>query len=932
MKNFQVASLIQWATMLVWALLLIPAYLMYSPYYLDSLEVLTGGGIMLALLAATGIVAVMLQGKDNRWLPYVSRPWKGWQLYLSIFVVQVILFGWYLNYYQPLDAAGGNPYAIVHMATQTLLQHGFLVLTVLLAWMTGNWVGQLIFRESPAWTLSVAIGWSLQIPVLLVLGALGLFAGWWPWLVVLVLAIPGYKTLLPALRQGLWQSRQPFTMVVWGWPLLLLLLLFVAANLTGINRPVPVGFDAINFYVNIPHLLATDGQLVTGGQPYGWSLIMALGFAGFNSTAMALSLSVLPGILAAFVTYRIARRYLSIAYSLLAAALVYTLPVITWQSTQEAKVDMALLFFLLVTVDTLLAGKNRRSWVWIVAGWLLGTALSIKFTALFVALGAVVYVGYVTAGASGLLLMAGAGLSGIFLLGIYRFAPIGLQLSGSLWVGGLLLIAGVAGGFLLRRKSNTDWRSLAIGLSCVGGVAMLAFSPWLIKNVVETGTFSLKTMLTGQPLYPEIPPLEKMTPDDPLSLQVWMAGHPALAQRDGMPTDLAEGKRLSTDMYEEVARYMGYEPVLARYLTLPYDVSMRRNVTNYAVDTGFWLLLLLPLLLVGGKGSLWSWTLGGGLLAFLWLSISVYGAGEWTVDPVWPELTKPLHAVVYSVGALFQGLWIAVWAAKPAVAFPIMAALLAVVAVISYRQGISREDIPVWIFTGMAGISWWWLGSGIPWYGLIGFALGAIALLIIVRKVDDENRWLSRFLLGLLGIWLMMAAVQRLQSPDPLNKSNQTLYSSVFAKYIGGELSTGEVEGMVTQQWAPTLAVINAEQTGKILRFGTFINYYIAHNNKRVILDNQLNNFDYLYGFVDGDPERLYDLLELLDIRYIVMSLKVGDDTDEQLLAQKAQRLMEFIRYHFEKVQPGIRLIHTDQNPALGQAGTYASYELLFYE
>ncbi len=932
MKNFQVASLIQWATVLVWALLLIPAYLLYSPYYLDSLQVLTGGGTLLALSAATGLVAIALQGKGNQWLPYSSRPWKGWMLYLSVFVVQVTLFGWYLNHYEPLDTAGGNAYAVVHMAAQTLLQHGFLFLTVLLAWMTGNWVGRIVFRESPTWALSVALGWSVQIPTLLILAASGWFIGWLPWLVVLLLAIPGYRTLLPSLRQVVWQSQQSFTMSVWGWPLLLLLIIFVAANLTGINRPVPVGFDAINFYMNIPHLLATDGQMVAGGQPYGWSLIMALGFAGFNSTAMALSLSVLPGILSVFVTYRIARRYLPIAYSLLAAVLVYTLPVITWQSTQEAKVDLALLFFLLVTVDVLLSDNNRRASLWIAAGWLLGTALSIKFTALFVALGAVVYVGYVTAGASGLLLMAGTALSGIFLLGIYRFAPIGLQLSGSLWVGGLLLIAGIAGSIIFRKKSSGDWRGLAIGLTCLAGVAMLAFSPWMIKNAVESGTFSLKTMLTGQPLYPEIPSLEKMTPDDPLSLQIWMAGHPALAQRDGMPSDLSEGKRLSTDMYEEVARYMGYEPVLARYLTLPYDISMRRNVANYAVDIGFWLLLLLPLLLIGGKASSWPWTLGGSLLGFLWLSVSVYGAGVWTVEPVWPEITKPLHDFLFTVGSGFQWLWVAAWAAKPAVAFPVMAVLVAVVAVVSYRQGSIRKALPIWLFTGMCGIAWWWLGSGIPWYGLIGFALGAVALLTIVKGIQEENRWLSVLLLGLLGIWLMMTVVQRLQSPDPLNKGNQALYSSVFAQYLGGQLSANEVEGKMTQQWAPTLAVINAEPTGKILRFGTFINYYIAHNNKRVILDNQLNNFAYLYDFVDGDPERLYDLLESLDIRYIVMSLKVGDDTDEQLLAQKAQQMMGFIRYHFEKVQPGIRLIHTDQNPAMGQEGTYASYELLFYE
>jgi len=51
---------------------------------------------------------------------------------------------------------------------------------------------------------------------------------------------------------------------------------------------------------------------------------------------------------------------------------------------------------------------------------------------------------------------------------------------------------------------------------------------------------------------------------------------------------------------EEVQRYMGYEILTERYLSLPYDISMNTNVIGGFVDIGYFLLMFLPVLLLLG--------------------------------------------------------------------------------------------------------------------------------------------------------------------------------------------------------------------------------------------------------------------------------------------------------------------------------------------
>ena len=56
---------------------------------------------------------------------------------------------------------------------------------------------------------------------------------------------------------------------------------------------------------------------------------------------------------------------------------------------------------------------------------------------------------------------------------------------------------------------------------------------------------------------------------------------------------------------EELHRYMGYEELLSKYISLPYDVSMNTNMGSSFVDVSYLFLMFLPMLLLLGLKNRW---------------------------------------------------------------------------------------------------------------------------------------------------------------------------------------------------------------------------------------------------------------------------------------------------------------------------------------
>ena len=62
-------------------------------------------------------------------------------------------------------------------------------------------------------------------------------------------------------------------------------------------------------------------------------------------------------------------------------------------------------------------------------------------------------------------------------------------------------------------------------------------------------------------------------------------------------------KEVNSPVREEIQRYLGYEILPVRYLSLPYDMSVNSNVPGKHVEIGYLFLMFIPIiLLLGFKG------------------------------------------------------------------------------------------------------------------------------------------------------------------------------------------------------------------------------------------------------------------------------------------------------------------------------------------
>lgn len=163
------------------------------------------------------------------------------------------------------------------------------------------------------------------------------------------------------------------------------ILIFAAlVNLVGALGP-ELGFDALWYHLTIPKLYLMWGRIdfIPGGLLY-YSAMPRLGEFLFLGAMRVMGeagdlgahlISWLAGIGAAFVTYKIARKYLDQKFSLLAAVIFYATPLLGWLSG-SAYVDLIRTFFEALVVYWLLEKK------FVMAGTAAGLAIGTKTLAI----------------------------------------------------------------------------------------------------------------------------------------------------------------------------------------------------------------------------------------------------------------------------------------------------------------------------------------------------------------------------------------------------------------------------------------------------------------------------------------------------------------------------------------------------------------------
>lgn len=424
---------------------------------------------------------------------------------------------------------------------------------------------------------------------------------------------------------------------------------------------------------------------------------------------------------------------------------------------------------------------------------------------------------------------------------------------------------------------------------------------------------------------------------------------------------------------EELHRYMGYEELLPKYISLPYDVVMNTNIGTAFVDIGYLFLLFLPILLLFGlKNKLLKISTMLLMLIFLIISLST-GYRSNKIIPLEsvsesidrglslnPFMEAPLINLKLQLTQIANTIYLPIHyhlidtfsGEGDFITYPIFFLFFLFTFLLLQDRfkgaSLSRQAIPYFFL--IYCFLWLILGAGIIWYGLLMLPLGLIFLSIDALKERPQTNFFKYTFLTLAMVWLIGALTYRFS-----NYSIPLTDSAKIEGYKQAELNTGAIHagplyyglGRIDQsrlmevlfpRYEPVLKIINKDSDALVYRIGTFFQYFIDRNNERVLEDNQLAYFDSLYDLVP-DKLNLVSVLKGQGYKYMIIDLNVHtiDKTPDQSLLKKTRRFEAFLQNN-----DGLEIIGTDRvvtnrdgqriygtrGGTLINRGTYVAYRL----
>ncbi len=918
---------------LVWAIFVASSYWMLNPKY--SLAV--AHQAYFAPVVSTLVILALLG-----WLYAKTKILDRLVSGIGIFFLSVILL-------LPYWISFSGSYSSIHFGANAFVQlvahYVWMIWILLLVWLSAYGIGDRIMqwmRWSPEryglW-YSLAIGQMVWTGVLFLLGVLGLLHQMILGGILLLFIAINVKRVWSLVR-SLWQpihikgKRSIWLIILSG-----ILILFVGLNLVYNIKAFPIGWDAGSYYINLSSLIGEESGLVRGYQAYNQSLFGSLGLLIFKSLPGVFALVISGGILVALLIYQLVRQYASRTMALFAALWFYSLPTVSFLSTKDVKIDLGLLFILIVTVlmfvEWLGTKTEQKKSVLVVVGLLLGFAVGIKYTAVFFAGSLLVMYWYARVGLRSALALLLVMVSAFVLIRVDRISGVAMGVSG----GKLLALVTAIPGILYLLIKNKKKVLAPLKLSGVlAVVALLGFGPWMGKHLAENRSIKPMKWLFGKSEFPKLN--EKFLESDEMDIREALF----IALRDK-----ENKKKERSSKNEEILRYLGYERGITRFVSLPYDVMNNLNIRDPYVHVGFLFLMLLPILLWSGKiKNKW-------LRVLLWI-IPVWLAGVGLVSHMANSLQQPELSIFELINAYFA--YYNQDVTLPLVLFKVFGYLVSYLSLpILFLLKIKYVTVnfliyPISFFLGLAGmyilhhrfkslderlrwlmisayvfgVFWWIFGGGIIWYAYYMLAL-VIVLAAIGwdRKLKDKSLSWTRYpLWGFGGLWVMMALLLRLTGLNPETEElSKKMFVPEMFRYASGSLDKDEVLGEMFPRMDVAVKALNSS-SGKVYRVGTYLPYFIRDNNKRVFSDNQLDVHDQISSRYSS-KEALAATLYRDGFEYIVVDLNTAtiDNTPEQSLRKKFRSFMFFL---FDN--PRIQQITTDRQVR----GTVNGETKLFYE
>jgi hypothetical protein len=672
---------------------------------------------------------------------------------------------------------------------------------------------------------------------------------------------------------------------------------------------------------------------------------MSWGKLLFGNVTYSILLSHFMYLPALALAYCILRKWLKSSYALLAVTLVLSLPMLSFQTMVDEKIDLGFLFISLAIVYLLIQWKipeKGPKWKSLIGGkyWypavliglMLGFAFTIKYTTIFLLAGLIGLWSYRLGKCLLFLASSAFVLGALFLSGFHSWGNLPLEPGEASVTGIVLLLLGGGGSiYLLTQKRKLLPMAWAVVLLL--GSFSIYFSPWAGKHLAERTEFSISGVLYGKPdriaisVAPEYlselfnsAPSKVGTPKSPV----------LLTQNDQAPSGekAEETEReeetglIGNAQREELQRYLGYEEGIWRYLTIPFDLTFNINVPGLRhQEIGyFWLMLLPFLFLLGGgrKNTLlnlakiagvlflltgWFWSLSEASPGPDYMSeASAYQATFYQAVPdwqgssfqvFWQKLQVPFLQVSKPLSGLFATM--ANW--PGAVFFTILFLLYAAI-VYGLRKRFSKWETTqqeVSIFLVNYVLLWLLLANSISWYAMLIWVLLPGLILFYLQKPTalwgDNTRKVVKYLLGAAITLQLVTNTLVVSSSSQPNQPAAQVFNWPMVSYM---TSIDKDRDEILQQFdyysSEITQILNRSDDARIYRVNSYLQSHIERNNLRVFEDNQLIRFDRILSLTQNN-EDFIRILKDNDFEYILYDLNSPslDRTPERSLQQKCE-------------------------------------------
>jgi len=975
---------------ILWALYLFLDYINHSQFLIRAFQYFEYTGLIVTMLIL-GSGFLFLFTKGNRWsIEPEIKNFRGIYHYLFVLLTMVLIVFFYLNIVNVKLRAGSGAFTFLF---RTLGFHLELGLILFSSMCIGSYILDLLklhTEKVSSALIGIALGLFILTLCMFILGSLGLLNAYTVFPLLILFVIPYRKKALPLLRDLLIKKSEKFKIHILAILSYIFLLILVSINLISVTRSFPIGYDGLNLYMNIAKLIAGYEGLVSGGDAYNWSLLMSLGFILYDNTVVAILISIVPGILSIIAIYKICTHLnLNRNWSLFSCVVYYSFPVTVWMSRNDEKTDLALLFITLCALLLLLVKSSTESTkkntgsdlnllkltsdstIWLICGILVGFSFGIKYLAMLNVFALLVLLFYSKAGKFAASAIFFLNFAVIYALDLTRFAAfksdsLFLRFSVPFLIGLIFLVVA----FIKNRTELfTAFKRAFIFLFAAG----ITFVPWAIKHVVENKKLSADSILTGKSALPalysetnkaakggETEKTEKLLPLSGgqqstiyagfLSSNLWENTSTLLAQANDENIKKGQSLQNVSETYtnkekeEEIRRHLGYETGIIRFISLPYDLAMKINVSVVASDPGILMLILLPFLMLVASFRQLAWNILKILFMIIVLILSMhsvevlkmpfdyYEAFHSIQAKSFTELTSfknvfgPLYVILKEVLVFWENALQPLFKHLTSQSLGMVFMLLSLVAFplyFLYKSSLrGLNNISKYLIVVVYCVIQYWLvlSSGILWYGIVGFSLLPVIISVMATNENPDSynhQYTKAYTISCTALWLILILPVQFLPLDFRTTKNESLVKVKeftdlnFMKYAIGEKNEREVFGsFFNPQQKNIINTLNNDKKARILNVSTFLSYFITNNDIRIYKDNQLGIFNGIYNNAGNDKKLFASELKKTNIKYILVSLRAADIdiTPDQSLKKKFNELMMALVNN-----PEIQLLYTDR-------------------